>query len=407
MTRLRLLRLAYLVLVVAALATATPAAALIFTVNSTADAVDAALDGTCATAAGVCTLRAALQEANVQPDEDTITLPAGKFALKLVGAGEDASTTGDLDVAAPLILNGAGVGVSIVSGKKDRVFDVGPGVAVTLRDLTVTKGKSGTKNDDDFAFAGGGIRSAGDLTLERVAVVGNSSSHEGGGIVVAGGVLTLTDVTVAKNKALDDGGGIELIDTTGTFTNVTINGNKAGDEGGGIHAVIESVVTLTNVTVSGNSSVEQGGGLRIESDAEVAMTNVTFAKNKTKDKEAGGAIDPSDDAGVVSIRNTILEKNKPVNCGGPLTLLGGNLESGTACGLPLLSSNIKKMGLGGLKKNGGPTLTHALKDTSPAVDSAEDGTCPPTDQRGFARVDFPGVGIRTCDIGAFELQPEP
>ena len=39
-----------------------------FTVNSTADAVDATLgDGICATATGICTLRAAVQEANAAP----------------------------------------------------------------------------------------------------------------------------------------------------------------------------------------------------------------------------------------------------------------------------------------------------------------------------------------------------
>lgn len=53
-----------------------------FTVNSTADAVDAALgDGVCATAGGQCTLRAAIQEANALAGADTITLPAGTYIL--------------------------------------------------------------------------------------------------------------------------------------------------------------------------------------------------------------------------------------------------------------------------------------------------------------------------------------
>jgi CSLREA domain-containing protein len=43
-----------------------------FVVNSTADTADATLDGTCATSAGVCTLRAALQEANSRAGHDTI-----------------------------------------------------------------------------------------------------------------------------------------------------------------------------------------------------------------------------------------------------------------------------------------------------------------------------------------------
>jgi CSLREA domain-containing protein len=46
-----------------------------FTVNSTGDAGDATIDGTCdadATATVQCTLRAAIQEANATTDADTI-----------------------------------------------------------------------------------------------------------------------------------------------------------------------------------------------------------------------------------------------------------------------------------------------------------------------------------------------
>ncbi len=66
-----------------------------------------------------------------------------------------------------------------------------------------------------------------------------------------------------------------------------------------------------------------------------------------------------------------------------------------------------KIGLAGLKSNGGTTKTHALKVGSPAIDSGIDGFCPPTDQRGAARVDAPGVGAEICDSGAFEFQPVP
>jgi hypothetical protein len=57
--------------------------------------------------------------------------------------------------------------------------------------------------------------------------------------------------------------------------------------------------------------------------------------------------------------------------------------------------------------DGGPTATHALKEGSPVIDAAVDGSCLATDQRGVARVDVPGVGTSTCDAGAFEFIPEP
>lgn len=55
-----------------------------FTVNSTADVVDATPgDGVCATAGAVCTLRAATEEANALAGSDTINLPLGTYLLTL------------------------------------------------------------------------------------------------------------------------------------------------------------------------------------------------------------------------------------------------------------------------------------------------------------------------------------
>ena len=131
---------------------------------------------------------------------------------------------------------------------------------------------------------------------------------------------------------------------------------------------------------------------------------MTIAGNKGRE---GGGIDPSSTAGPTIIRNVLFNKNTPSNCDGVLGLQGANVESGNTCGLSETESNIKKMGLAGLKDNGGATKTHALKAGSPAIDFGNDDNCPPTDQRGQARVDVPGVGPRICDTGAFEFVPAP
>jgi cysteine-rich repeat protein len=61
-------------------------------------------------------------------------------------------------------------------------------------------------------------------------------------------------------------------------------------------------------------------------------------------------------------------------------------------------------GLSPLQDNGGPTETHALEDTSPAIDSGDDASCEPTDQRGDTRpTDGDQDGAAHCDKGAFEL----
>jgi hypothetical protein len=53
--------------------------------------------------------------------------------------------------------------------------------------------------------------------------------------------------------------------------------------------------------------------------------------------------------------------------------------------------------LGPLQNNGGPTMTSALLSNSPAINTADNAACPPTDQRGVPRPQGPA-----CDIGAYE-----
>ncbi len=100
-----------------------------FVVNSTTDAVDNLIgDGVCATAAGDCTLRAAVQEANHDSIADTIDLPMGTYSLTLGGSGEDAAATGDLDILWEVTIEGDGGGNTIVDASlltpRDRVFHV-------------------------------------------------------------------------------------------------------------------------------------------------------------------------------------------------------------------------------------------------------------------------------------------
>src|SRR5687768_7403135 len=65
-----------------------------FVVTTTVDAVDAEPgDGVCATAAGECSLRAAVQESNTFAGEQSVELPTGTYALTIPGAGEDEAST--------------------------------------------------------------------------------------------------------------------------------------------------------------------------------------------------------------------------------------------------------------------------------------------------------------------------
>ena len=163
---------------------AAPVSAAVFAVDSTVDAVDASSrDGFCATALGLCTLRAAVMEANALPGADTIDLPAGTYELSIPGANEDAAATGDLDLLESVTLSGAGAADTIVDAGLDRVFDVpfvGAAAASEIRGVTLTDGSA------DF---GAGLRLVGSDT---------GANHQ----------LVITEATIARNTSSGDGGGI-------------------------------------------------------------------------------------------------------------------------------------------------------------------------------------------------------
>src|SRR3954451_17819639 len=143
--------LAALVTTLALALCAAPAAAVPFTVTSTADAVDANPgDASCASASNGCTLRAAVQEANMLAGPDEIDLPAGTYRLTLAGTGEDAAATGDLDVTSdPTLVGSAARAVTITAHQEnsnsagiDRVLDVITGGALALSKVTLDGGQA-------------------------------------------------------------------------------------------------------------------------------------------------------------------------------------------------------------------------------------------------------------------------
>jgi len=364
-----------------------------FTVNNSADVVDAAPgNGVCETATGnrVCTLRAAIQEANALPGNDTITLPPGLYVLTR-SSGDNAANRGDLDITSDLTLIGAGADTTVVDGNLlDRVFHVFS-ATVQISGVTIQHGNSGS-------LSGGGLRNAGGtLTLADSAVVNNSAGVSGGGIYNTG-VLTLTHSSVLSNTAEVAGGGIRTAGGTVGLVNVTVSGNTAKTDGGGIRTSSAGSNTgtllLRNVTVTNNTADHDGNGTG----------------------EGGGLYRGG---GVVMLQNTLVADNfdnsagtKHPDCSGTLISQGYNLVgNNSGCNLSPITGDLIGIPsnpidplLGPLQNNGGPTLTHALHPGSPAIDSGSPatpgtggGACEATDQRNVSRPQGP-----VCDIGAYE-----
>jgi len=394
------------------------AGAATFRVTSTTDAVDASAgDGKCATAAGACTLRAAVQEANATSGESTISVPAGRYVLTIAptSAGSLSDTDpsqGDLDISGTVAIRGAGPARTVVDGGgKDRVFFVGTGASAVLTGMTITHADStggGTSQEIDL---GGGILNNGEITLARMALVGNLADGGGGMFSIPGTHPIVRDSLITGNRAYS-GGGLRL-DAGGTVINTTITANKlielppdwmtskpvgvvvpTVDEisgwGGGIDNRGGGDVVIVNSTIAGNYAIKGGGGLA-----------------------AGQGYAPvSDQAalGRMTLRNTIVAGNTskagPKNCHVKdqiIASLGNNLDTDGSCFLTAKGDRPKTDPLlGPLANNGGPTRTLALRPGSPAIDAGGAKDCPPRDARGVRRPQG-----RACDMGAYERRAKP
>jgi CSLREA domain-containing protein len=369
-----------------------------YTVNSTLDEPDATVgDGICAsTPSGVCTLRAAIMEANFNFTPDTIILPASAQPYQITRAGGDnTALNGDLDVTTPITLTGGGAANTIIDGGDlDRVFQVINVVTfnvsgVTIRNGHATSGGAGifssyqdatlviadsvvTSNDAQFGY-GGGIYSAGVMTMTNTIVSDNhvlDSAGAGGGIYVpytygvatinnsliigntdAGvgggggihnsGTMTLNETVVTGNSASSAyaAGGIENYYGVLTLNHSTVSDNQAtgqyADAGGLVN--LQGTLYLNNSTVSGNQVTHAlstgAGGLYLtnEQGGLAVLTNSTVSGNSSHD--FGGGIQ-NDGFGVLYLRNSTIAYNRADSDDsehGLLVIMGGGIANyGTA-----------------------------------------------------------------------------
>ena len=169
-----------------------------------------------------------------------------------------------------------------------------------------------------------------------------SISGIGGGIVNTGnGSLDVGSSTLSNNSA--------------TSSAVTAGGAIGG----------AGEINVFNSTISGNSAVGNGGGIGLTGGA-ARLNNVTLAFNASS--SLGGPF-YADAGALISFSNSLLSDNTSDadNCGN-VTSLGYNLFQNAIC-QPVASDIIDEPLIGLLAANGGPTLTHALQDLSPAIDT--------------------------------------
>lgn len=298
----------------------------------------------------------------------------------------------------------AAPGLTLSGNNSDRVLIVNAGTTASVKGLTITKGYG-------YQLAGG-VLNNGKLTLDHVAVTNNVMATNagdfwqgGGGIYNGdGSSLTLVDSSVSNNTAAWSGAGIySFFNTTTTIIRSTISANTSNDVGGGIRSL--GNVTINNSTISGNATTGWHGGAIFHTDGAMEINGSTITNNAGPDYAPSAIFIGSFNATVPTLRlsNTIITGNRWYACeqhaAGTVSLTSGghNLVQDGSCS-PVASDIITADAkLGPLANNGGPTLTHALLAGSPAIDAADPGSSPTTDQRGISRPQGAGP-----DIGAYE-----
>ncbi len=343
-----------------------------------------------------------------------------------------------LQIAASVVLSGgwnsafsAQTSYTTLDGEESRrgVFIAGA-ITVEMDRFVVTNGIS--------SVDGGGIRIEGATVTISNSVISNNSALGGGGILNNGGTLLLADSEVSGSFSGAGGAGIKNASNADlTILRSRITGNVGGQTavGGGIEnffastlRLVDSEVSgnsartgagvhnsgdafLTNSTISGNTATSRGGGLYQQDQGAAAyLNNVTVARNAA-DSSCGGIC--NNFLTSIVLRNSLIGENRAPSspdCDDGQTAIvsaGYNLV-GNADGCELNVGSGDLLGaipaIDELRNNGGRTRTHALYDTSAAVNGGNPAGCRDNDalpiaadQRGNARPAGP-----RCDIGAFE-----
>lgn len=257
---------------------------------------------------------------------------------------------------------------------------------------------------------GGAIGTLGNLTLINSIITHNrangSQFSSGGGVFVFGDLLVQYS-TISYNIASNmppASGQFSVSGGAHTFGNVVIqNSTVVGNQAKNVAALVFEAYNNTptalmiNSTVSENLATYHGPFGGVYTAIPLTIYNSTIAFNSGSGCSGLLAYRAS-----VTLQSSIIADNARTD----LLLQGGATVSGTnnlinnAAVVP--PDTIRDCPLlGPLSDNGGVTLTHALRSTSPAIDMGNNNMALVDDQRGIG---FPRIFGAGADIGAVEWQ---
>lgn len=268
---------------------------------------------------------------------------------------------------------------------------------------------------------GGGIYSAGGISLDGCTITGNSAGSgtvggSGGGIRAMES-LTLEKSTVTGNHAAASGGGLSARGNAKIVASTIANNTARNVAGASVGDNATTPILINQSTISGNESSNSifGAGLFVKHDALIKNSTITGnIERNSADKKYGAGIRVQDGK-TVDLSSTIVSGNLFESTSSPGTTrisdiggIGGGGSTATLTGshniigFSLLTTPPGTLSvdpkLGPLQDNGGATWTHMPLPSSPAVNAGIPNSFT-TDQRGAG---FPRVVGAAADIGAIE-----
>jgi hypothetical protein len=302
-----------------------------------------------------CSLREAVIASNNRPGPDVIKLGPHRYELTRPMPDEDASQSGDLDIAKNVTIDGAGRGRTIIDGNRnDRIFHIFSNVDdAKVSDLAVKRGSrtvdeaqehggGGILNLGKLRLAnvlvennrilidgyGGGISNQGRLIVSNSRITGNRTPDEGvgGGIDNTTGRLVLRKSRVDHNElAIGDGAGIYMNSGTALIDKSTVDHNETSGTGGGFFATAASELEAVDSSFKFNLATACcGGGLAFE-DSEARIRQSVIKRNRVEACCSGG-VHVSGTSDVV-LRGTLISDNRVVGFAGGGVLVQDNSTS--------------------------------------------------------------------------------
>lgn len=362
---------------------------------------------------GLCTLRAAVEESNANPEVNHLVNLPSDLGLYRLTKGQ-LRVTGHLRVGREF--SEGSKRSAINAGHRSRIFFVESGAHLHVDGLFLSQGQpagsggGGALMVTDGAFAsvnrsvivnnraafGGGVYIADGGRLDsRYTSYESNTAQSGGGIFLLG-LLEFEQSSVYNNTADGFGGGLFVNGHHGGhfwFRNSSILDNVAGKDGGGMYRVGPGFNELRFTTVAGNSA-RQGGGLFNVGQAIRIANSVVAGNTDTTDPTASNA--SPDCAGGLEANGTNLIGIAGSACWGydASTDLVGTASSPLDPGLEAvrISSDGNRWGDGGELAYRRPTASSPLLDVLPPDRCSET-----RDMIG------PNNRVRVpCDLGAIE-----